>query len=90
MNNKIFLFTGSTGSIGKSMPLKKNIYPVYENKLPPYITIRHTRGSDHLIFDRRKDDIRYNFRMKLEENYNLDDELKKFREKIKNKYGTQI
>jgi len=29
MNNKIFLFTGSTGSIGRSMPVKKNICPVF-------------------------------------------------------------
>ena len=67
--------------------LEKNIYPTKENKLlPKYITIKNIRGNDTLVFDKRDNNGRYNLRMKLKENYILNDELKNFKQMIRNKY----
>ena len=67
--------------------LEKNIYPTKENKLlPKYITIKNIRGNDTLVFDKKDNNGRYNLRMKLKENYILNDELKNFKQMIRNKY----
>lgn len=67
--------------------LEKNIYPTKENKLlPKYITIKNIRGNNTLVFDKKDNNGRYNLRMKLKENYILNDELKNFKQMIRNKY----
>lgn len=72
--------------------LEKDIYPEAKKKLPKYITLKNIRGNDTLIFDKRKDNKRYNLRMILNLNsdnkdFKIDDELKLFKSKIKEKYG---
>ena len=70
------------------MDLDNDIHPdKNEDKLPTYISLKIARDKPHLIFDKRGDDgQRMNVRMVLKPDYNLDDELVKFREKIKAKY----
>jgi hypothetical protein len=47
------------------------------------------RNKPHLVFDMRKDgsDKRLSLKMVLPAEYNLQDELERFREKITAKYG---
>ena len=70
------------------MDLDKDIHPdKNEDKLPIYISLKITRDKPHLIFDKRCDDgQRMNVRMVLKADYDLQDELAIFREKIKEKY----
>lgn len=68
--------------------LDNDIHPdKNEDKLPTYISLKIARDKPHLIFDKRGDDgQRMNVRMVLKADYDLRDELVKFREKIKAKY----
>ena len=70
------------------MDLDNDIHPdKNEDKLPTYISLKIARDKPHLIFDKRGDDgQRMNVRMVLKPDYDLRDELVKFREKIKAKY----
>lgn len=60
--------------------------------LPKCIYISEFRNKPHLVFDMRKDgsDKRLTLRMVLPAEYNLQDELERFREKIVSKYGNTL
>lgn len=71
--------------------LEKDVYPTKENKITPkYVTIKNIRGNDTLIFDKKDNNGRYNLRMKLKENYNLNEELEVFIKEIENKYSIEL
>ena len=71
--------------------LEKNIYPTNENKLPKYISNKDNRGKPHLIFDRKEQDgKRQTLKMVLPNEYELEEQLEIFKEKIKNKYNFEI
>jgi len=71
--------------------LEQDIYP--ENKdigLPTYVTIKNERDKFHMVFDKKENEKRFNLRMVLPKNYNLEDQLGIFREKVKTKYEIEI
>ena len=74
------------------MDLDNDIHPdKNEDKLPTGIYIKIARDKPHLIFDKRCDDgQRMNVRMVLKADYDLQDELAIFREKIKEKYDIVV
>jgi len=77
--------------------LENEIYPSDSEDaaavLPKSIYISEFRNKPHLVFDMRKDgdvsdkDKRLSLKMVLPSEYNLQDELERFREKINAKYG---
>jgi hypothetical protein len=67
--------------------LEKDIYPTKEeNALPKFFCIRESRGSPHLIFDKKTNDSRYNLRMILPSDYDLETQLFLFKNKLNEKY----
>jgi hypothetical protein len=79
--------------------LENDIYPNDADDtavLPKCIYISEFRSKPHLVFDMRKDgdvsdkDKRLSLKMVLPTEYNLQDELERFREKITAKYGDGI
>lgn len=68
--------------------LENDIYPIVKEKvLPTFVSNREYRGKPHLTFDRKlPDGKRQNLRMVLPKEYELEEQLAIFREKIKNKY----
>ena len=72
--------------------LKQDIYPEsIDNGLPLYVTIKKERNKFHMIFDKKSnEEKRLNLRMVLPENYNLEEQLVLFKEKIKTKYDINI
>ena len=72
--------------------LKNDIYPSpKDDTLPKYITIKVEREKPHLIFDKKDNEgKRLNLRMVLPDNYNLEEQLEIFKEKIKAKYELNI
>jgi len=67
--------------------LENNIYPEKEGiKLPKYISLSTFREKPHLIFEKRIDGKRLNLKMVLPEEYDIQEQLEKFNEKIKEKY----
>lgn len=73
--------------------LEHDIYPNDTEEdasiLPKCIYMSEFRNKPHLVFDMRKDgsDKRLSLKMVLPTEYNLQDELERFREKIIEKYG---
>jgi hypothetical protein len=75
--------------------LENDIYPSDADDtavLPKCIYMSEFRNKPHLVFDMRKDgsDKRLSLKMVLPAEYNLQDELERFREKIIAKYGDGI
>ena len=72
--------------------LENDIYPIVEEKvLPTFVSNRDYRGKPHLTFDRKSPDgIRQNLRMVLPQEYELEEQLAIFREKIKLKYDFDV
>jgi len=72
--------------------LEHDIYPGNNDtgKLPTHITIKNERDKFQMIFDKKDNEKRFNLRMVLPENYNLEEQLGIFREKIKTKYAIEI
>lgn len=72
--------------------LENDIYPSVEEKvLPTFVSNRDYRGKPHLTFDRKAPNgQRQNLRMVLPEEYELEEQLILFREKIKVKYEFDI
>jgi hypothetical protein len=72
--------------------LEHDIYPGNNDtgKLPTHVTIKNERDKFHMVFDKKDDEKRFNLRMVLPENYNLEEQLGIFREKIKTKYAIEI
>jgi len=70
--------------------LENNIYPEKEeNQLPKYISLVNMKGKQHLVFEKRIDGKRLNLKMVLPDEYDLQEQLEKFNEKIKEKYESQ-
>jgi hypothetical protein len=57
--------------------------------LPKYISLVVMREKPHLVYERRRPDtgVREGLRMVLPENYVLDHEIVKMKEKVEAKYG---
>ncbi len=72
--------------------LENDIYPSVEEKiLPTFVSNRDYRGKPHLTFDRKSHDgIRQTLRMVLPQEYELEEQLAIFREKIKLKYDFYV
>jgi hypothetical protein len=71
--------------------LESDIYPESNDTgLPTHVTIKNERDKLHMIFDKKDKEARLNLRMVLPENYNLEEQLSIFREKIKTKYQLDI
>ena len=68
--------------------LENDIYPEKnEQILPKYISLITMRGKSHLVFEKKVDEKRLNIKMVLPEEYDLQNELDKINQKIKEKYG---
>lgn len=68
--------------------LEKGILPVPNiRELPKYISIIMMRNKEHLVFDKKQNNIRMNLKMILPDNYNLENQLEIMNEKIKQKYN---
>jgi hypothetical protein len=72
--------------------LENDIFPEKnEILLPKYISLIITREKPHLVFERRMEDKRLNIKMVLPEEYDLQEQLEKLNEKVKQKYeGIQL
>ena len=71
--------------------LENDIYPEKEvSDLPKYVSIIVSRGKPHLVFEKRIDDKRLNIKMVLPEEYDLQEQLEKLNEKIKEKYDITL
>lgn len=67
--------------------LENDIYPEKEvSDLPKYVSLIVSRGKSHLVFEKRIDDKRLNVKMVLPEEYDLQEQLERLNEQIKNKY----
>jgi hypothetical protein len=67
--------------------LENDIYPEKEvSDLPKYVSLIVSRGKPHLVFEKRIDDKRLNVKMILPEEYDLQEQLERLNEQIKNKY----
>jgi hypothetical protein len=67
--------------------LDNNIYPEKEEpQLPKYVSLVNMRGKQHLVFEKRVEDKRLNLKMVLPDEYDLQEQLEKLNEKIKEKY----
>lgn len=67
--------------------LDNNIYPEKENvQLPKYVSLVNMRDKQHLVFEKRVEDKRLNLKMVLSDEYDLQEQLEKLNEKIKEKY----
>jgi len=68
--------------------LDNNIHPERENPtLPKYVSLITIREKPHLVFEKRVDGKRLNFKMVLPEEYDLDEQISIFKVKIREKYG---
>lgn len=70
--------------------LEKNVYPEKDGViLPKYVSLVIAREKPHLVFEKRIDDKRLNLKMILPKEYDLQEQLEKLNEKIKEKYETE-
>jgi len=70
--------------------LENNVYPEKETPtLPKYISLITMREKPHLVFEKRVDGKRLNLKMVLPEEYDLQEQVGKFLEKVKAKYGEE-
>jgi hypothetical protein len=70
--------------------LEKGIFPedtAPETVLPKYISLIVMREKPHMVYERRRDGGREVMRMVLPENYTLETEIAKMKEKVEAKYG---
>ena len=72
--------------------LENDIFPEKnETLLPKYVSLIITREKPHLVFEKKTDDKRLNIKMVLPEEYDLQEQLEKLNEKVKEKYeGIQL
>jgi hypothetical protein len=71
--------------------LDNNIYPVKnEITLPKYVSLVINREKPHLVFEKRIDEKRLGIKMVLPEDYDLQEQLEKLNEKIKDKYNINL
>jgi hypothetical protein len=72
--------------------LEKGIFPEDTTPaavLPKYISLVVMREKPHMVYERRRPDtgVREGLRMVLPENYTIEDEIVKMKEKVEAKYG---
>ena len=68
--------------------LENDIYPEKnESVLPKYVSLVIIREKPHLVFEKQCEDKRLNLKMVLPEDYDLQEQLAIFNEKIKIKYN---
>jgi hypothetical protein len=59
--------------------------------LPKYMSLVVMREKPHLVYERRRiDGVREGLRVVLPENYKIEDEIAKLKEKVKAKYGAAV
>ena len=71
--------------------LEKGIYPedtAPASVLPKYLSLIVVREKPHMVYERRHDGVREGLRMVLPQNYTIEDEIAKMKEKVEAKYGT--
>ena len=67
--------------------LENDIYPEkMQRNLPKHVSIVFSRNKEQLCYDKRVDGVSKNMRMALPAEYDIDEQLKIFNEKIKEKY----
>jgi len=67
--------------------LENDIYPEKnQRELPKYVSIILFRNRQHISYDNRSGEIRKNLKMVLPTEYDIDEQLKIFNKKIKEKY----
>jgi hypothetical protein len=67
--------------------LENDIYPEkMQRNLPKYVSIVFFRNKEQLYYDKRGGETRKNLKMVLPAEYDIDEQLKIFNEKIKEKY----
>jgi hypothetical protein len=70
--------------------LENNIYPIKEGIiLPKYFSICESREKKHLCFEKRTELKRYNLKMVMPEDFDIQEQLEKIYEKIKIKYNEE-
>jgi hypothetical protein len=90
-SNKISIFEKLRMVTKVVSDLEHDIYPENNDTgLPTYVTIKNERDKFQMIFDKKENEKRFNLRMVLPENYNVEEQLGIFREKIKTKYAIEI
>jgi len=68
--------------------LENDIYPNKDSPvLPKYVSLIVMRDKPHLVFEKRNNEKRLNFKMVLPEEYDLDEQISIFKVKIREKYG---
>jgi hypothetical protein len=68
--------------------LETDIYPNKDAPtLPKYVSLIVMRDKPHLVFEKRNNEKRLNFKMVLPEEYDLDEQISIFKVKIREKYG---
>ena len=71
--------------------LENNIYPIkQELELPKYVSLIITRDKPHLVYEKRIENKRLNFKMVLPHDYELQEQLIIFNNKLKEKYKNEI
>ena len=71
--------------------LDNDIYPEKDDaKLPKYVSLVIAREKPHLVFEKRMDGKRLGLKMVLPEEYDLQEQLEKLNEKVKEKYDIEI
>ena len=71
--------------------LEHDIYPVKEDLiLPKYVSLINSKGKPHLVYEKRKDDKRFNFKMVLPESYDLHEQVSIMKVKLREKYGFSV
>jgi hypothetical protein len=71
--------------------LDNDIYPEKDDaKLPKYVSLIIAREKPHLVFEKRMDGKRLGLKMVLPEEYDLQEQLEKLNEKVKEKYDIEI
>jgi hypothetical protein len=67
--------------------LENDIYPEKNHReLPKYVSIVFSRNKEQLCYDNRSGEIRKSLKMVLPTEYDIDEQIKIFNEKIKGKY----
>jgi hypothetical protein len=70
--------------------LENNIYPVkQELDLPKYVSLIIAREKPHLVYEKRIENKRLNFKMVLPNNYDLQEQISIFNNKVKDKYKNE-
>lgn len=71
--------------------LENDVYPENQGiQLPKYVSLINIRNKQHLVFDKMHNDKRLNLKMVLPEEYDLQEQLELFKEKINTKYENII